>query len=116
MPNRSYSEYLIRFEELVKMGIVKKNKHMGFKEWHCYNFKERVELYLMEEYGTKWFHEICYGHVTAEELLEETLEDIKGQEVQLGILQIIEEFYLTKQNIPNTAFTVFNYLKERNCV
>lgn len=116
MPDRNYSEYLSRFEELVKMGIVKKNKHMSFNEWHLFNFKERVENYLMEEYGTTWFHEICYGHVTDYESIEETAEDIKGQEIQLGILQIIEEFYLTKQNIPNAAFTVFNYLKEHNCV
>lgn len=116
MPDRNYSEYLSRFEELVKMGIVKKNKHMSFNEWHYYNFKERVENYLMEEYGTTWFHEICYGHVSDYESIEETEEDAKGQEIQLLILQIIEEFYLNKQSVPNTASVLFGYLKEHGRV
>ena len=116
---RNYEEYERSYEEMMRSNHLDKSKFRKRTQEEFYrdNYRDRVEWYLMEEWGTEAFHNIFFADCDYENESEEiTPEEERAEELHHCVYDIIEESQDKGMSINQTAGKVYEYLSKENAI
>ena len=118
---RNYEEYEKAFEVMVKraapagINIVKKS----LEEFLVDNYRDKIEWYLTQEWGTETFPEIFYRDCECdldEDCDEISEEEMRGDDLHSGVWEIVNDGYERGMSVNQTAFAVYEYLKNEGAI
>ena len=117
---RNYEEYEKAFEIMIERApagikIVKKSQ----EEFLVDNYRDKIEWYLMEEWETATFPEIFYrdcDYDLDEDSDELSPEEMRGDELNSGVWEIVNNGYERGMSVNQTAFLVYEYLKNEGAI
>lgn len=118
---RDYETYLKEFAEIIAKnpGMEEKMKPRSKEQFLWENYRDKVEWYLVEEWGTKHFHDIFYENVDWQASMESeelTEDEERGCDLQDATNEIIHNCYENKECIQKAATLVLDYLKKEQAV
>jgi hypothetical protein len=114
---RNYEEYESALDKLQENAPANvKIKKKTRQEFDYENYRDKIEWYLMEEWGTEPFHEIFFGHLTDIESDEPTPEDFRAEELHGCVYDIIDSCYEKKFSVNQAASKIYLYLKKEKAI
>lgn len=116
---RDYAEYERYFEKMMEQApesIKPKLKKKSPAEFERENYYDKVEWYLVEEWGTDSFIDIFYGKCEENDSEVETPEEKRARELHEGVHDIVWDGWEVNAAIPLVARAVFVYLFEKKAI
>jgi len=114
--NDDYYEQYEKMHEEVKKHYPKARK-MTRAEVAKERFCDRVQTYFMQEWHDKTFPDIIFAGVDFDDENESmTPQDERAEELHHGIHGILDLAWDRKDNVPNTAGLIYDFLKMEGVV
>lgn len=115
MSDDYYEQYEKMHEEVKKHypNARKMSRAEVAKERFC----DRVQTYFMNEWEDKTFPDIIFANCDLDDESEEmTPEDERAEEIHHGIHAILDLAWDRKDNVPNTAGLIYEFLKMEKAI
>lgn len=116
---RNYEEYQKIMGEMIRQNNMEgKIKLRTLEEFLRDNYRDKVEWYLMEEWGTEPFHEIFYAgcEPPEDESDEISPEEERADELHGVVYEIIMGGMKLGMSVNQTARKVYEYLSKEKAI
>jgi hypothetical protein len=117
---RNYEEYQKDFNERIAPEAEKHNikcKLQSKEKFEEENYRDKVEFYLTEEWGTPELHDIFYKDCDfSSDSEEETPEEKRGDELHEKYYDIVSEGYSKGYSVNQTARKAYEYFSKEKTI
>lgn len=102
---KQYQEYIETAKMLAKLSNIKNPKIMSYEEWHKYEYENKVETYLIQEYGLG---------LLCQEVFNDNRSEEEGDLMWHMVKDYLDDCYEKNLPITHPAKWLADYFKLKN--